>query len=130
MKAQRRRHFTRRLNEERARLTSTVRALASEAELDVIESAPERDASGSALSDAEAAEAAASIELEQLRKVEAAIVRLREAPERFGRCVVCGEEIGARRLELVPWAQHCMAHAAAPRYEAASLGRERPPILE
>ncbi|HEY7234773.1 MAG TPA: TraR/DksA C4-type zinc finger protein [Gemmatimonadaceae bacterium] len=130
MNAQRRRHFTRRLNEERARLASTLRTLESEVAVDVIEAAPERDASGAALSDAEAAEAAASVELEQLRAVDAAIVRLRSAPEQFGRCVVCGKEIGARRLELVPWAQHCIAHAAAPRHDAASLGREGPPILE
>jgi len=37
MNAQRRRHFMRRLTEERARLTSAIRALETEAELDVIE---------------------------------------------------------------------------------------------
>ena len=129
MNAQRRRHFTRRLNEERARLASTLRTLDSEAELDVVEAAPERGASG-ALSDAKAADAAAPVELNQLREVDAAIVRLRNAPEQFGRCVVCGKEIGARRLELVPWARHCIAHAAAPRHDAASLGRMGPPIFE
>jgi len=130
MNAQRRRRFAKRLDDERARLVTTVRALETEAQLDVIEAAPERDGSSGALSDAETAEAAASVELAQLREVDAAITRLHDEPDRFGRCVVCGRQIGTRRLELVPWAQHCVEHAAAPRRGAQSLGREGAPILE
>jgi DnaK suppressor protein len=128
MNAQRRRHYSRRLNEERARLSSTLRALETEAGVDVIEAAPARE-TGESLSDAEAAEAATSIELKHLREVDAAIVRLRERPREFGRCVVCGQEIGAARLELVPWAEHCVKHAAAPAHRG-SLGAAGPPILE
>ena len=108
----------------------TVRALETEAQLDVVEAAPERDGSSGALSDAETAEVAASMELAQLRQVDAAIARLHDDPHRFGRCVVCGGAIGTRRLELVPWAQHCVKHAAAPRHGAESLGREGAPVLE
>lgn len=130
MNAQRRRFFLRRLNEEQARLTSTIRALETEAELDVIEAAPEREDAGSALTDAETAEATASMELGQLREVESAIARLRNDPQHYGHCVTCGCEIGASRLELVPWARHCVTHAAAPHRSAESLGREGPPVLE
>lgn len=130
MNAQRRRHFMRRLTEERARLTSTIRALETEAELDVIEAAPEREDAGLALSDAETAEATASMELRQLREVESALTRLRTDPEHYGRCVVCGSEIGASRLELLPWAQKCITHAAAPHRAPESLGRGILPVLE
>ena len=130
MNAQRRGRFARRLDEERARLVMTVRALETEAQLDVVEAAPERDGSSGALSDAETAEAAASMELTQLRQVDAAIARLRDDPHGFGRCVVCGEDIASSRLELVPWAQHCVKHAAAPRHGVESLGREGAPVLE
>lgn len=47
----------------------------------------------------------------ELAEVEAALVRLYDAPERFGRCEVDGEEIPFARLELVPWARTCRAHA-------------------
>lgn len=130
MNAQRQRHFMRKLTEERARLTNTIRALETEAELDVIEASPERDDAGSALSDAETAEATASMELRQLREVESALTRLRNDPAHYGRCVVCGSEIGPSRLELVPWAQHCVTHAAASRGSAESLGRRGAPLLE
>ena len=130
MNAEQRRRFARRLDEERARLSSTVGALAAEAELDVVEAIPQREDSAGGLSDAEAAEAAASLELEQLREVEAAIARLRDDPGRFGRCVVCGASIGARRLELVPWTQHCIKHAVATPHQAATMGRAAAPILE
>jgi DnaK suppressor protein len=130
MKPQQRSHFARRLNEERARLSSTLRALETEAALDVIEAAPQGDDSAGGLSDAEAAEAAASIELEQLREVDAAIARLREEPNQFGRCVVCGRDIGSSRLELVPWARHCAKHMVTTKHDAGSLGRGAAPILE
>ena len=26
----------------------------------------------------------------------------------FGKCVNCGEEIGAKRLEAIPWTQYCI----------------------
>ncbi len=47
----------------------------------------------------------------ELAEIEAALTRLYESPERFGRCEVDGEEIPYPRLDLVPWARTCRAHA-------------------
>lgn len=113
MKTNRRRHFARRLEAERANLTSALRDLESEAELDAIETAPDRGSSRDALPDAEVAEAAASVELAKLHEIDAALARLRERPDDFGRCVVCGKPIEKERLELIPWTQRCAPHAAA-----------------
>jgi DnaK suppressor protein len=43
----------------------------------------------------------------QLRLVQKALGRLREGT--FGECVHCGEEIGAKRLEALPWTPYCIA---------------------
>ena len=112
MNPRQREHFARRLEEERASLTSAVRSLEQEAEQDVIEAAPERRRMRDALSDAEVAEAATSVEVERLREIDVALQRLREAPEDFGRCIVCHAPIQLRRLEIVPWTQRCTKHAA------------------
>ena len=121
MNAKQRRHLARHLNAERERRSRALRALESEARVEVIEAAPEIDAPSVSLSQAEAAEAAASMEIEQLREIDAAIARLRDHPDQFGRCVVCGGEIAIERLELVPWAQHCIKHTAAPEQAGASI---------
>ena len=115
MNAKRRRHFARRLNAERKRLSSALQVLKSDAERGLIEAAPESDAPSVSLSDEEAAEATASIESEQLREIDAAIARLRDDSQQFGRCVVCGQEIPKERLELAPWTQRCLTHAGAAR---------------
>lgn len=112
MNAKRKRYFARRLEEERASLTMAIRELERESELDVIEAAPERLQMEDAPSDAEVAEATTSLEMARLREIDAALVRLREHPENFGRCVVCGQEIVDSRLSVVPWTQRCSTHAA------------------
>jgi DnaK suppressor protein len=43
---------------------------------------------------------------QQLRLVQQALNRVREGS--FGECVHCGEEIGAKRLEAVPWTPYCI----------------------
>ncbi len=43
----------------------------------------------------------------QLTQVRAALDRLDEGT--FGECLQCGEMIGEKRLEAVPWAPHCIA---------------------
>jgi RNA polymerase-binding transcription factor DksA len=45
---------------------------------------------------------------DRLALVDAALERLYREPESFGRCTNCGGEIPTERLELVPWAQHCL----------------------
>ena len=44
---------------------------------------------------------------EELARLDRALRRLAEAPETFGRCEECDEEIAARRLSLMPYATLC-----------------------
>lgn len=41
-----------------------------------------------------------------LRLIESALQRVNDGT--FGICAVCGDEIGQRRLEALPWTQRCM----------------------
>ena len=43
---------------------------------------------------------------QQLALVDAALERIDEGT--FGRCVRCGRQIPAERLEALPWAAHCI----------------------
>jgi DnaK suppressor protein len=43
---------------------------------------------------------------QQLRLVQKALSRLHEGS--FGDCVHCGEEIGAKRLDALPWTPYCI----------------------
>ncbi len=42
----------------------------------------------------------------QLMLVEEALVRIREGT--YGECQMCGEDIGLKRLQAVPWARYCV----------------------
>ena len=42
-----------------------------------------------------------------LEMVEESLLRVRNGS--FGRCLSCGGEINAKRLEAVPWTRHCIA---------------------
>lgn len=48
---------------------------------------------------------------ERVNRIDAALNRLRDQPDTFGRCEVCGETIAAARLRLVPWTTRCADHA-------------------
>jgi|SRR5215469_12312381 len=41
-----------------------------------------------------------------LRVVTAALQRINEG--KFGECLNCGQDIGTRRLEAIPWARYCI----------------------
>ena len=43
---------------------------------------------------------------QQLQLVDAAIARLEDGS--FGRCLRCGRPIAPERLEVLPWAAHCI----------------------
>ncbi len=47
--------------------------------------------------------------LASLERINAALQRLRLDPEDFGLCRDCEEEIAPRRLELLPFAEYCVA---------------------
>jgi DnaK suppressor protein len=42
-----------------------------------------------------------------LGSIDAALSRI--ADDTFGECMVCGEEIGAKRLEALPWTRYCIS---------------------
>jgi DnaK suppressor protein len=43
-----------------------------------------------------------------LRRIEVALQRLDDAPEEYGACEACGDDIPPRRLELMPWVTLCV----------------------
>ncbi|CAA9549457.1 MAG: hypothetical protein AVDCRST_MAG79-2576 [uncultured Thermoleophilia bacterium] len=43
----------------------------------------------------------------ELAEIDAALARLIETPDRFGRCADSGREIPFERLDIVPWAHRC-----------------------
>jgi DnaK suppressor protein len=43
-----------------------------------------------------------------LKQVQDAVKRIEDGT--FGRCVVDGEEIDAKRLESIPWTSYCLKH--------------------
>lgn len=47
------------------------------------------------------------LDRKQLAQVEQALVRIRKGE--FGECLVCGDEIGEKRLEAIPWAAYCVS---------------------
>ena len=56
---------------------------------------------------------------ERLNVSDDALHRLREHPESYGSCEVCGETIRLERLRLVPWTRRCAEHA--PETEMAGV---------
>jgi DnaK suppressor protein len=42
-----------------------------------------------------------------LGSIDAALGRIADGT--FGECMVCGEEIGAKRLEALPWTRYCIS---------------------
>ena len=84
---------------------------------------PQRDSGGEiAVADQHPADAATDTEMRELdvttevmfaarlREVEDALARLDDGT--YGRCVVCGQQIPAERLELVPETPYCVEDAA------------------
>ncbi len=59
----------------------------------------------------------------QLSQIEATLKRIDEAPEDFGLCVECDEEIATRRLELMPHVALCVRCQS--KSEGEKSGRRR-----
>ena len=53
----------------------------------------------------------ASAEGRRLYQIDEALRRLYKQPDEFGNCAVCGKEIEAERLDLLPWTTTCAEHA-------------------
>ena len=59
----------------------------------------------------------------RLAQIDAALGRMREDPEDFGRCEVCDEPIKLRRLMLLPWTTLCITCQAEAEDEDSPVGR-------
>ncbi len=57
----------------------------------------------------------------RIAAIDEALVRLREHPERYGACEICGTSIDLERLQMIPWARRCGEHAPS---EAAAVERD------
>jgi RNA polymerase-binding transcription factor DksA len=44
----------------------------------------------------------------RLGEIDEALQRVYKNPERYGRCDECGADIKFERLDVVPWARHCL----------------------
>jgi RNA polymerase-binding protein DksA len=49
-----------------------------------------------------------SVEGRRLYEIDDALRTLYKEPERYGVCMSCGNEIAFERLDIVPWAKHCL----------------------
>jgi RNA polymerase-binding transcription factor DksA len=101
-----------------ARRSTLARAAALRAELrDVLDSASsttgddEHDPEGATIG-FERAQAAALLAAAEARLDEIDAALARESDGTYGRCLRCGEPIGAERLEARPTAERCVACAA------------------
>jgi DnaK suppressor protein len=58
----------------------------------------------------------------RLREVQAALGRIDDGT--FGVCIVCEDDIHAKRLAVLPWASHCIACQEVADAEAKASGDE------
>ena len=63
----------------------------------------------------------------ELERINGALARLATTPEDFGDCADCGEPIGPKRLELMPWALYCVSCQEA---RSPSRGKRRRHIAD
>src|SRR4051812_45541689 len=69
-----------------------------------------------------------SVEGRRLYQLDEALDRLYRTPEDYGRCSVCGREIGADRLEVIPETQLCAEHARERDQPGEAQPRESQPV--
>jgi DnaK suppressor protein len=63
------------------------------------------------------------------RNIDLALIRIED--HSFGTCVHCGEEIGRRRLQAVPWTPFCIrCQEAADRGDEGVLESAEPTLLD
>lgn len=49
-----------------------------------------------------------SVEGRRLYEIDDALRTLYKEPERYGKCMSCGNDIAVERLDIVPWAKLCL----------------------
>ena len=113
MDARRRAYFRERLTSERSRLVDELRRIAVATAVDEHDAQepgrePEPGPSGGTFEDDAAI---ASRESVAISDIDRALRMLREDPNRYGVCVICGRRIGMARLEVIPTTRYCERHA-------------------
>jgi RNA polymerase-binding transcription factor DksA len=116
--AAQRRHFERRLLEERERLTQSLARYAAEThdtvrdETGELSAFPSHPADlGTDTTDQELDASNAARQTAELAEIDAALERLYQRPAEYGRCERGGDEIPLERLEALPSARTCLKHA-------------------
>lgn len=114
-----RNHLEARLLEERERVTKSLARYAADTRETIQEETGELSSLrshladlGSDTADQELDAANAARQTKELGEIDAALERLYERPEEFGRCEQAGEAIPFERLDVLPWARTCLQHAA------------------
>jgi RNA polymerase-binding transcription factor DksA len=117
MDACKRAHFAKLLEQERRLRSNTLDRIAATSVIlaDAESSEPPGDeptpgATGGA---AEDDAAIAAREAAALKEIDGAVRLMSEEPDRYGICIICGEEIAINRLEIVPTTRYCERHAPA-----------------
>ena len=90
----------------------------SSGELSDLPSHPADAATDAAEADADMRVAERSTE--HINRIDDALHRLRERPETYGVCEICGEAIEMERLRLLPWTRRCSEHTPEPGAPAAT----------
>jgi len=115
----RRKHLERRLLEERERVVHALARYAGETRTSVREESGDISAvrlhmadTGTDTADQELDAANAARQTSELAEIDAALERLYEHAEEFGRCERDGEPIPFERLDALPWARWCLEHSS------------------
>ncbi len=99
-----RKHLETRLLEERTRVVDAL-ARYNRATRDTVQQEP--GDRGTDTADQERDVVNAARETTELAEIDAALERLYQRPEQYGRCERSGKPIPFARLDLVPWARTC-----------------------
>ena len=104
-------HFRTRLLEERERVTRDLARYHAQSQVSLrdqsgaLSTAPGEMGTDTEDQEIDAADAARqSLELEE---IDAALERLYQRPDEYGRCEKTGDQIPYERLDLIPWARTC-----------------------
>jgi RNA polymerase-binding transcription factor len=111
--AAQRRHLEQRLLEERDRVAQALARYADATRDSRQEETGDLTAfpSGADTEGQEFDAANAARETIELGEIDAALERLHQRPDEYGRCERAGEPISFERLDALPWARTCIAHS-------------------
>lgn len=115
----RRKHLERRLLEERERIVNALARYAGDTRAGARQESGDISAvrlhmadTGTDTADQEFDAANAARQTTELAEIDAALERLYEHAEEYGRCERDGEPIPFERLDVLPWARLCLEHSA------------------